>query len=134
MKTQSDTNVMLFLFYKGLKSFLICLKVWLFYSKFGSISKICPKPLSFSNNVAAELLNKLARKKKQKIWSEDLWIFENKYEFTNQCSFESLVQDGLQSLRPSRFGGKLDLGGCGQTCSRMYGCTTYDRYQLWTSW
>ena len=134
MKTQRDKNVMLFLFYEGLKSFLICLKVWLFCSKFGSISKISPKPLSFSNNVAAELLNKLGKKKKQKIWSEDLWIFENKYEFTIQCSFESLVQDGLQSLRPSRFGGKLDLGGCGQTCSRMYGCTTYDRYQLWTSW
>jgi hypothetical protein len=45
---------------------LICVKVWLFCLKFGSISKISPKPLSFSNNVAAELLNKLARKKRSK--------------------------------------------------------------------
>jgi hypothetical protein len=49
-----DKNYILFLFYEGLKSFLICLKVCLFCSKFGSISKISSKPLSFSNNVAAE--------------------------------------------------------------------------------
>ena len=66
MKTQRDKNVMLFLFYEGLKSFLISLKVWLFCSKFGSISKISPKPLSFSNNVAAELLNKLGKKKSKR--------------------------------------------------------------------
>jgi hypothetical protein len=57
---------MFFLVYEDLKSFLLCVKVWLFCSKFGLFSKISPKPLSFSNNVAAELLNKLARKKEAK--------------------------------------------------------------------